>query len=87
MYSESCVTAPTDGSYCSCLAPLILLPSVLVRVIPPLGSWAACAAAMGGGGDLRGSVAVVKENCRIVEAAAAGDVAAGSGGEGGRRRS
>ena len=66
-----------NASYCS--LPLLLLPSVLVRFVPPLGSNAGNIS----GGDLLGSV-VVNENCRIV--GDSGSVAVG-GGEGGRRRS
>ena len=74
---KSCATARPNACYCS--LPLLLLPSVLARFIPPLGSRAGSK-----GGDLRGSV-VVKENCRIV--GDSGSVVAVGGGDGGRRRS
>ena len=73
---KSSATARPNAGYCS--LPLLLLPSVLARFIPPFGSRAGSK-----GGDLRGSV-VVKENCRIV--GDNGSVAVG-GGDGGRRRS
>ena len=75
---KSCATARPNACYCS--LPLLLLPSVLVRFIPPFGSRAGSK-----GGDLRGSV-VVKENCRIVGDSGSVVVAVG-GGDGGRRRS